>query len=69
MLKLRVIFGKLRLKLYNDPWPGRVASLYLAWEGGYPYTAAPLYGARSGLPASTSWAQVVTDNTDPMCMH
>ena len=46
-----------------------MASLYLAWEGGYPYTAAPLYGARSGLPASTSWAQVVTDNTDPMCVH
>ena len=49
--------------------PGGVTEIYQSWAGGYPLLSAPLYGAVSGLPAATSWARVVTDNTDPMCVH
>ena len=48
---------------------GVVTEIYHGWAGGYPYLSAPLYGAMSGLPAATSWARVITDDTDPMCVH
>ena len=48
---------------------GVVTEIYHGWAGGYPYLSAPLYGAMSGLPAATSWARVLTDDTDPMCVH
>ena len=53
-------------ELYN---PGVVTEIYQSWAGGYSLLSAPLYGAVSGLPAATSWARVVTDNSDPMCVH
>ena len=49
--------------------PGVVTEIYQGWAGGWPLLSAPLYGSVSGLPASTSWARVTTDNTDPMCVH
>lgn len=30
---------------------------------------APLYSAATRLPVSTSFTPVLTDHTDPMCVH
>ena len=49
--------------------PGVVTEIYHGWTGGYPYHRAPLYGSESHLPASSSYAKVVTDHGDPMCVH
>ena len=48
---------------------GLVTEIYHGWTGGYPYHGAPLYGSESHLPASSSYAKVVTDHADPMCVH
>ena len=48
---------------------GVVTEIFLAWVGGYPLLQAPLYGSSSRLPASSSWAKVVHDDSDPMCVH
>jgi len=48
---------------------GIVTEIYYGWNGGYPYMKAPLYGAYSKLPASSSFVAVVHDLHDPNCVH
>jgi len=48
---------------------GIVNEIFYGWVEGYPYLNAPLYGKVSKLPATTSWAKVIHDDHDPMCVH
>ena len=48
---------------------GLVTEIYYGWNGGYPYKQAPLYGAYTKLPASSSFVKVVHDLHDPNCVH
>ena len=48
---------------------GIVTEIYYGWNGGYPYMKAPLYGAYSNLPASSSFVKVIHDSHDPSCVH
>ena len=48
---------------------GIVTEIYYGWNGGYPYMKAPLYGAYSNLPASSSFVKVIDDSHDPNFVH
>merc|ERR1712055_1223485 len=56
-------------RVENSNETGLVTEIYYGWNGGYPYMKAPLYGAYSKLPASSSYVTVVHDHHDPNCVH
>ena len=52
-----------------DGRQGIVTEIFYGWVGGFSYLQSPLYGSKTKLPATTSWARVVHDDHDPMCVH
>merc|ERR1711970_853032 len=56
-------------RVKNSNKTGLVTEIYYGWNGRYPYMKAPLYGAFSKLPATSSFVPVIHDSHDPNCVH